>query len=169
MEPTGKVLVIDHEKCTGCRLCEIVCSVFHDGVSNAIRSRIKIMKWEAEGLYIPMSCQQCQDAPCKIICPVKAISRDENLNRVVVDQSKCIGCRSCVSVCPFGAMNFNVIDRKVFKCDLCDGDPQCVRFCEVKAVDYVDADRVSTIKKKTAAEKISAARKEAIALEAELR
>lgn len=169
MEPTGKVLVIDHEKCTGCRLCELVCSVFHDGVSNAIRSRIKIMKWEAEGLYIPMSCQQCQDAPCKIICPVKAISRDEVLNRVVVDQTKCIGCRSCVSVCPFGAMNFNVIDRKVFKCDLCDGDPQCVRFCEVKAVDYVDADRVSTLKKKSAAEKISAARKEAVALEAELR
>ncbi len=169
MEPTGKVLVIDHEKCTGCRLCELVCSVFHDGVSNAIRSRIKIMKWEAEGLYIPMSCQQCQDAPCKIICPVKAISRDERLNRVVVDQTKCIGCRSCVSVCPFGAMNFNVIDRKVFKCDLCDGDPQCVRFCDVKAVDYVEADRVSTLKKRSAAEKISAARKEAIALEAELR
>ena len=66
-------------------------------------------------------------------------------------------------------MNFNVIDRKIFKCDLCDGDPQCVRFCEVKAVDYVDADRVSTFKKKSAAEKISAARKEAAALESELR
>lgn len=169
MEPTGKVLMIDHEKCTGCRLCELVCSVFHDGVSNATRSRIKIMKWEAEGLYIPISCQQCQDAPCKIICPVKAISRDEKLNRVIVDQSKCIGCRSCVSVCPFGAMNFNVIDRKVFKCDLCDGDPQCVRFCDVKAVDYVEADRVSTLRKKSAAEKIFAARKEAVALEAEIR
>jgi Fe-S-cluster-containing hydrogenase component 2 len=64
-------------------------------------------------------------------------------------------------------MNFNVMDRKVFKCDLCDGDPQCVRFCEVKAVDYVDADRVSVSKKKAAAEKISAARKEAAALEVE--
>ena len=42
----GKVLAISPEKCTGCRLCELVCSVFHDGVSNASRSRIKIMKWE---------------------------------------------------------------------------------------------------------------------------
>jgi len=80
--------------------------------------------------------------------PVKAISRDEKLSRVMVDHNICIGCRSCVTVCPFGAMGFNVIDRKNFKCDLCDGDPQCVRFCEVKAVDYMEADRVSISKKK---------------------
>ena len=167
MEPMGKVLAITPEKCTGCRLCEVVCSVFHDGVSNAARSRIKIVKWESEGLYIPMSCQQCQDAPCMIVCPVKAITRDEKLNRVMVNHDICIGCRSCVAVCPFGAMGFNVIDRKNFKCDLCEGDPQCVRFCEVKAVDYVDADRVSVSKKKAAAEKITAAQRQAIALEAE--
>lgn len=102
-----------------------------------------------------------------IICPVKAISRDEKLSRVMVNQDKCIGCRSCVAVCPFGAMGFNVIDRKNFKCDLCDGDPQCVRFCDVKAVEYVEADRVSISKKKTAAERISAAQKEAVALASE--
>jgi Fe-S-cluster-containing hydrogenase component 2 len=103
-----------------------------------------------------------------IICPVKAISRDEKLSRVMVNQDKCIGCRSCVTVCPFGAMNFNVIDRKVFKCDFCDGDPQCVRFCDMKAVDYMEADRVSTAKKRSAAEKITAAQKAALALESEL-
>jgi Fe-S-cluster-containing hydrogenase component 2 len=73
-----------------------------------------------------------------------------------------------VAVCPFGAMNFNIIDRKVFKCDLCDGDPQCVRFCDMKAVDYVEADRVSISKKRAAAEKIYAAQKQAVALESEL-
>jgi len=168
MEPMGKVLQIDFEKCTGCRLCELVCSVFHDGVSNAARSRIKVIKWESEGVYIPMACQQCQDAPCMIICPTNAIFRDEELNRVMVNQDKCIGCRSCVAVCPFGAMNFNVIDRKVFKCDFCDGDPQCVRFCEVKAVEYIEADRVSISKTRTAAEKITTAHKQALALELEL-
>ena len=162
----AKVLKIDYQKCTGCRLCELICAVVHDGISNPARSRIKVMKWESEGLYIPMSCQQCEDAPCMIACPVKAISRDEALNRVMVDYDICIGCRTCVSVCPFGAMNFNVIDKKVIKCDLCDGDPQCVRFCDIKAIEYVEADRVSISRQREAAERLSAAQKESAALQA---
>jgi Fe-S-cluster-containing hydrogenase component 2 len=92
------------------------------------------------------------------ICPVKAISKDDELGRVMVDYDTCIGCRSCVSICPFGAMSFNVIDKMVFKCDLCDGDPQCVRFCDVKAVDLVEENDVSILKTRSAAEKISRAR-----------
>jgi Fe-S-cluster-containing hydrogenase component 2 len=101
------------------------------------------------------------------VCPVKAISREEDLARVMVDYDKCIGCRSCVAVCPFGAMNFNGIDRKVFKCDLCDGDPQCVRFCDMKAVDYKDVSDVTISKKREAAKRIRMASKEAAALAAE--
>jgi anaerobic carbon-monoxide dehydrogenase iron sulfur subunit len=164
----AKALYIDYQKCTGCRLCELVCAVSHDGISNPARSRIKVMKWEEEGLYIPMSCQQCQDAPCMNVCPVKAIYKDLELERIAVDYDKCIGCRSCVAVCPFGAMNFNVHDRKVFKCDVCDGDPQCVRFCEEKAVDYVDPDEVSILKKRDAAFRVSRAGKEASAMMAQL-
>ncbi len=164
----AKVLYVDYQKCTGCRLCELVCAVSHDGISNPTRSRIRVMKWEAEGLYIPMSCQQCQDAPCMNVCPVKAISRDESLERMMVDYDKCIGCRSCVAVCPFGAMSFNHIDHKVIKCDVCDGDPQCVRFCDMKAVDYVNADDVSVDKKRDAAARLRKAGKEAAALAAQI-
>lgn len=160
----AKVLNIDYQKCTGCRTCEMVCSAKHDGVLNPMRSRIKVMKWEAEGLYVPMSCQQCQDAPCMNVCPVKAISRDEDLARVMIDYDVCIGCRSCVAVCPFGAMSFNTIDKQVFKCDLCDGDPQCARFCDVNAIEYIDADEVSIDKKRLAAERFSLAGKEGAAL-----
>lgn len=164
----AKVLSINYEKCTGCRLCELVCSVLHEGVSNPSRSRINVMKWESEGLYIPVSCQQCEDAPCKAVCPVKAIYRDDTLDCVKVDYDVCIGCRACVAVCPFGAMSFDVKNKKVFKCDLCDGEPQCVRFCEEKAVDYVEADQLSMNKKRDAAKKVSVAQKEAAALEAEM-
>lgn len=161
-----KVLVINYQKCTGCRLCELVCAVKHDGISNPMRSRIKIVKWESEGLYVPMTCQQCEDAPCMNVCPVKAISRDEELGFVKVDYKVCIGCRACVAVCPFGAMNYNPIDKKVFKCDLCGGDPQCVRFCDMKAIDYVDADKVNVAKKREAADRFSAAQREAAAMQA---
>ena len=164
----AKVLYIDYRKCTGCRTCEMVCSVMHDGVVNPERSRIKIMKWEAEGLYVPMSCQQCQDAPCMNVCPVKAISQDEELGRIMVDYDICIGCRACVAVCPFGAMNFNVKDKQVFKCDLCDGEPQCVRFCDVQAIEYIEADSVATDKKRDAAERLSLAEKEGAALLAQM-
>ena len=167
MSSANKVLMIDYEKCTGCRLCELVCSVKHDGISNPVRSRIRVIKWEADGVYVPMSCQQCQDAPCMIGCPAGAISRNEAMDRVEVDYDLCIGCRTCVSVCPFGAMNFNPIDRKVIKCDLCDGEPQCARFCEVKAVDFVDADRVGRIKSRSAAQRVRSADNRSAAIRAD--
>ncbi len=146
-----KILNVDYQKCTGCRLCELVCSVAHDGISNPARSRIKVIKWEEEGLYVPMICQQCENAPCEAVCPVGAITRDENDDYLKVDYNICIGCRSCVSACPFGAMNYNTTDKRVFKCDLCGGRPECVRFCEVNAVEYVTAEGSSDQKKKDAA------------------
>ena len=161
MENEGKVLVIHPEKCTGCRLCEMVCAVKHEGVSNPARSRIRVMKWEMEGLYVPISCQQCQDAPCMSVCPAGAISRSEELDVVQIDPDRCIGCRTCVAVCPFGAMSYNTQDKKVFKCDLCDGDPQCVRFCEVECLEYMDAGDVSILKKQEAALKLTKASQKA--------
>jgi carbon-monoxide dehydrogenase iron sulfur subunit len=65
-------------------------------------------------------------------------------------------------------MSFNRMDKKVFKCDVCDGDPQCVRFCDMKAVDYVDADEVSIQKKRDAASRVSRAGTEASVLAAQL-
>jgi carbon-monoxide dehydrogenase iron sulfur subunit len=64
-------------------------------------------------------------------------------------------------------MNFNPTDRKVFKCDLCDGNPQCVRFCEEKAVDFIEADEICAMKRRKAAERVSIAGKDAAVLEAQ--
>lgn len=155
-----KFLTVTSEKCTGCRLCELVCSVMHEGVSNPVKSRIQVVKWEDEGRYIPVICQQCEDAPCKNVCPVGAISRDKDFGFLKVNYEVCIGCRSCVGICPFGAMNYNKTTRKVFKCALCGGDPQCVRFCEVKAVDFVTSDMLSSKKKRESAARQSAVKKQ---------
>ncbi|MBW1668075.1 MAG: 4Fe-4S binding protein [Deltaproteobacteria bacterium] len=54
-----KVLLIDEEKCTGCRLCEAVCSAGHEGASNPSRSRIHVIKREWQGFMMPFICLCC--------------------------------------------------------------------------------------------------------------
>ena len=88
------------------------------------------------------------------VCPKHAIHRDEELNRMMVDYDRCIGCRMCVVVCPFGAMDFDGEDRKVTKCDLCDGDPLCVELCPYGALQYVDASEQCITKNTEVAEKL---------------
>ena len=150
-----KILLVDSEKCTGCRACEMVCSVKHEGVSNPTRSRIHVIKWEAEGLALPMICQQCESPPCMAVCPKDAISHDEELGRVTVDYDLCIGCKMCITACPFGGMGIDIVTRQVIKCDLCDGDPTCVRFCDPGALQYVPAASVNLIKKRDTGLKLS--------------
>lgn len=150
-----KVLVVDHPKCTGCRQCELVCSVYHTGSSNPSRSRIKVIKWEPMGIYLPMICQSCEKPFCVEVCPTKACHKDFQSPRVVIDQEKCIGCKTCVMSCPFGHPFFDIQERVTQKCDYCGGDPQCVAFCHVKAIDYVDVDRMNLSKKRDAAAKLT--------------
>jgi Fe-S-cluster-containing hydrogenase component 2 len=142
-----KIMIVDPQKCTGCRNCELVCSVKHNGVSNPSLARIHIVKWDDERFYMPMRCQHCRDAPCMAVCPKDAIYRDEEMDSVRI-----IGCKMCVSACPFGAMGWNPKRGRVFKCDLCHGDPQCVRFCDVKAVDYVETSSLCCDRMRDAAE-----------------
>ncbi|GAG01238.1 unnamed protein product, partial [marine sediment metagenome] len=104
---------------------------------------------------VPIVCQQCESAPCMAICPVKAISQDEDLGRMIVDYDACIGCRYCVAICPFGCMLFDGTNKKVFKCDLCDGEPICVEFCQHEAIKYLDAAQQSSLKQALIAEKVS--------------
>jgi carbon-monoxide dehydrogenase iron sulfur subunit len=150
-----KMLMVEHSKCTGCRLCEVVCSVKKNGAVNPTRARIAVIKWEPICVETPMLCQQCDSAPCMAVCPVKALVRDEEIGRVTIDYDLCIGCKFCVAACPFGAMGIDPVAGKVIKCDLCDGDPTCVKFCETKALQYVDASTVNVTKMREAAEKLS--------------
>ncbi len=145
-----KMLVVDHLKCTGCRLCEVACSVNKNGVSNPARARIAVIGWEDVCLGIPMMCQQCELAPCESVCPVGALTRDEDIGRVFLNYDLCIGCKFCVAACPFGAMGIDTADRRVVKCDLCDGDPMCVKFCETKALQFLDASQAKTAKMRLA-------------------
>jgi Fe-S-cluster-containing dehydrogenase component len=91
------------------------------------------------------------------VCPVEAIYRDESMDmdRVMIDSDKCIGCRVCVAACPFGCMSFDKAEKKTFMCDLCDGDPICVRFCQHDALNFVGSEEHSVIKRTRTAEKFA--------------
>lgn len=150
-----KILYIDPEKCSGCRICESVCSLHHEKVCNPARSRIHIEKWETAGLYIPIVCQQCETPLCQAVCPMHAIRIDEKTGALMIDYDLCVGCRLCVMFCPFGGVNIDTKTRKVLKCDLCDGEPRCITFCEPKALQYLNATAINLRKRRAAAEKFS--------------
>lgn len=150
----GKMLIADYAKCTGCRVCELVCSVKKNGSASPSRARIAVVKWESISVCAPMFCQQCRAAPCAAVCPVKALARDEAVGRVTINQDLCIVCRFCVAVCPFGAMAVDTAAGKVMKCDLCDGEPTCVQFCEPQALQYVDDSQANLGRMRKAAERL---------------
>jgi Fe-S-cluster-containing hydrogenase component 2 len=115
------------EKCTGCQICEIFCSFRKEQAIWPAKSRISVLKWEEKATYVPFTCQQCEEAPCKAVCPTRAIYRHPETGALLVDEQRCLGCRMCVMACPFGAMAFDSDRGRPAKCDLCDGDPECAR------------------------------------------
>jgi carbon-monoxide dehydrogenase iron sulfur subunit len=151
----NRILVVDYEKCTGCRNCEMACSVFHTRACNPAKSAVRIVKWETRGLDVPVVCQQCEDPACANICPVQAISRHADTGAMMVDYDRCVGCRMCIVACPFGAISFDRDRRQVVKCDLCGGvEPWCVRFCKPGALSYLPPSAVNLEKKRVAAQRL---------------
>jgi len=109
----------------------MMCSLVKtDGIISPVKARMRVVKMEALGIDVPMICYHCEDPPCKAVCPTGAIYRKRETDAVLVDESRCIGCRECMLACPFGAIIFERSRGVVAKCDLCDGDPACVKICE---------------------------------------
>ena len=115
----SKILTISPEKCTNCGTCEAVCP----------NSAVNLICFEEEEMTIsvPIMCMQCEDAACMKVCPMNAISRDEN-GAVLPDPKKCIKCKMCISACPFGNISFNAAKKQIVKCDLCVGKPRCAKY-----------------------------------------
>ena len=130
-------------KCTGCSICESVCSLQHFGVVARPLSAIKVEKdyynWVIRTRPHVMTitrkvCLQCPGkSACMVACPAEAISRVDGA--VVIDKEKCTKCGTCVRACPYGAVT--LVRKQLVKCDLCGGDPQCVKWCPPKVLEYV--------------------------------
>ncbi len=133
-----RVLSIDISKCTGCRACEYACSFVHTGAFNRWDSRITVSHFLEDFIFIPSVCTQCEEAYCVKVCPTQALSRNRETGVVEFDPNKCIVCKQCVIACPWGSIKLNHTGREIIKCDLCGGDPECVKVCQAKALEYVE-------------------------------
>ncbi|CFX56351.1 4Fe-4S ferredoxin-type, iron-sulphur binding domain [Syntrophomonas zehnderi OL-4] len=134
------------EYCLGCGLCEIYCAAQHDGYNGNVLKifkkgrpmhRSRLLKAE-QGTWLN-TCMHCTHAPCINGCISGAIKRDPN-GIVYVDYERCVGCYSCVMLCPHGHVRPWSERHQVLKCDLCrdTGLPSCVANCPNGALQLVD-------------------------------
>jgi Fe-S-cluster-containing hydrogenase component 2 len=133
-------VVVNTRTCIACRLCELACSSFHEGVYSPHRSRLHI-DMTADGHRLkPRFCLQANCAKCETACPEGAIVREVveivgdahpfSGHVLRVDEERCTDCGECYAVCPTGVIRRHPDRAVAFKCDLCGGQPQCVAFCQ---------------------------------------
>lgn len=143
-----KRIYANEEVCFGCKLCEIWCAVEHSKSKDIIKAFKHELKKPVPRVTVeinkPISfalqCRHCKEPDCVYACISGAMYIDEN-GTVQHDKEKCVGCFSCIMVCPYGAIARDEHDNRIVsKCDLCpDRDvPACVAHCPNGALVYVE-------------------------------
>lgn len=157
-----KSLSVHMDKCTGCRSCELACSFKNHLEFNPAKSNIHVTIYTSDAAYVPLACLQCDDPFCRDVCPTGAIASSEAEGAYVVrvDRNRCVGCKMCTVACPFGAIAYRD-EGYVEKCELCDGEPECVRFCPTEALLFQDSGEDALQKKRAYAQKVRETKEEA--------
>ena len=161
------VMVIDLSKCANARKCIDACQHGHDLLPSQEWIPIHLMKNNEYGdpYWFPKPCYHCDNPPCVKVCPVGATFKRTD-NAVLIDSDRCIGCKFCISACPYSARRFNWENRESYadndpnyspetslpgqhgvasKCDFCpdrarEGKlPYCAKSCPMGALYFGDA------------------------------
>lgn len=163
-------LVIDLKRCVGCYGCVVACKAENATPPGVFWGRVleeEVGKFPAsKRVFLPVLCNHCKEPACRDACPTGATRKRED-GIVVIDQNRCIGCRSCMMACPYGARSYMGKVKTYFengptpfekqgyerhqvgtvqKCDLClhrveQGlEPACVITCPAKARTFGDLD-----------------------------
>lgn len=142
--------------CIDCKRCEVACKAFHSDSKDPVKAfkvqqpppqnRVRVEGTKAYSLAV--NCRHCEKPKCVEGCISGAMVKDPITGIVTSDPTKCVGCRTCVSMCPFGAVKIEEgpVKAIAFKCDLCGevpgqpGEPSCVAACPNRALIYLDSE-----------------------------
>jgi len=136
-----KPIYVNEMWCLGCHLCEYYCAYANSGVQDMvkalkdkqIKSRITV---EQRGtISFAVNCRHCTEPLCVKSCIGGAITSKDGV--IVIDQSRCVLCYSCIMACPYGAL-MPAVEGVMQKCELCttnsQGQPACIQGCPNKAI-----------------------------------
>ncbi len=172
-----KTVFIRPERCIGCKHCEIACAIEHSK-SKELFTAILEEPTPAPRIHVlptigimtfPDKCRHCNPAPCMQVCPTGAITRNKEIDTVLINGNRCIACGMCGIVCPFDAISYKrsweiSIEREVaLKCDNCVDrlmkgfEPACVGACKTNALSWGEIEEVMREERKKIAEKIAIA------------
>jgi carbon-monoxide dehydrogenase iron sulfur subunit len=151
------IILIDSDKCVGCRHCTLACSFTKESLFSLAKARNTTFWMYTIGRYVPMMCRHCARPPCLEACPVEAISRKKDTGAVVINPDECVGCKLCMEACPLGGVTWDEDSMHMIKCDLCDGDPACVRHCMYGALTWVNANEAAVTTKQKGARRVAEA------------
>ena len=131
-----KRIVVWKELCSGCRACEVACVAAHDGAFGTATARIRVSKDEARGLDWANVCRLCDEPECVAACPSGALTKDGAIGAVLLEAEACLQCLACMDACPFEMVFEHPQTGLPLICDLCGGDPSCVKRCATGAIVY---------------------------------
>lgn len=146
-----KRIYANEEVCIGCKLCEIWCTVQHSKSKDIIKAFkheqkpiSRVLVEERKPISFALQCRHCKEPDCVYACISGAMYIDKKTGTVQHNEDKCVGCASCIMVCPYGAITLardkNNTAKVVSKCDLCPDReiPACVAHCPNEALVYVE-------------------------------
>lgn len=155
------VLVVDIEKCLGCKSCELHCAIEHSR-SKSLREALhesptpqgRVTVEAVDGFAVPLQCRHCEDAPCVKVCPSGALEKLGVDQPLQTHSERCIGCSLCIIACPFGVIAMDESGKAIINCDLCpdrrkeDRPPACVEACPTGALQFKSLKEVTSDKRR---------------------
>ena len=170
-----KAVVVDENLCLACKQCMVECAMAHSDARTLVEAvtgptpaqpRVHVEPPGASGVGygMPLQCRHCEEAPCLAVCPTGAVYRTGESGPVLLDTDRCIGCKFCVFICPFGVIDLSPDGKAAVKCDQCierteaGAEPACVAGCPTGALRFQEIDEWLAERRRRAASQIASAR-----------